>query len=62
MHCVSVCSFPALVISPWAVLVSSLSVYKLHCDSQYVLDTANTNHFYGEKLKQAVCEPRPRDT
>ena len=34
--------------------MSSLSVCKLHCDSQYKLDAANTNRFYGEKLKQAV--------
>ena len=61
MPCVSVC-FPALVILPWAVLVSSLSVYKLHCDSQCMLDAANSNRFYGEKLKQAVYEPRPCDT
>ena len=52
---------PALVILPWAVLVSILSVYKLHCDSQYMLDAANTNRFYGEKLKQAIYEPRPRN-
>ena len=60
MPCVSVCSL-ALVILPWAVLVSSLSVYNLHCDSQCMLDAANTNRFYGEKLKQAIYEPRPRD-
>ena len=41
--------------------MSSPSVCKLHCDSQYKLDAANTNRFYGEKLKQAVCEPRPCD-
>ena len=41
--------------------MSSLSVCKLHCDSQYKLDAANTNNFYGEKLKQTVCGPRPCD-
>ena len=44
-----------------AVLVSSLSVYKLHCDSQCMLDAANINRFYGEKLKQAIYKLRPHD-
>ena len=42
-------------------LVSSLSVYKLHCDSQYRAGCCQCQLFYGEKLKQAVYEPRPRD-
>ena len=40
--------------------VSSLPVYKLHCDSQYRAGCCQYQSFYGEKLKQAVYEPRPR--
>ena len=62
MPCVSVL-FPCIChFLPWAVWCLVCLYISCTVIASIRLDTVNTNHFYGEKLKQAVYEPRPHNT
>ena len=60
MPCVSVL-FPCIChFLPWAVWCLACLYISCTVIASIELDAVNANRFYGEKLKQAVCEPRPR--
>ena len=61
MPCASVL-FPFIChFLPWTVWCLACLYISHTVIANIELDAVNTNHFYGEKLKQAVYEPRPRD-